>query len=132
MGRAELQKRAWGLGGGRNTSVGKWLSSINLNNKLRTLWGSENDKYTTYCKYPFVQNVNKVYVSLDCSVIICLPSGAHILLDDETDMGYVEDGTPCGPSMMCLDRKCLHISSLNISSCPMGSNDKVCSGHGVS
>lgn len=58
-------------------------------------------------------------------------SGAHILLDDETDLGYVEDGTPCGPSMMCLDRKCLPIQSLNISSCPVGSNGKVCSGHGV-
>ncbi|TSM68857.1 Disintegrin and metalloproteinase domain-containing protein 23 [Bagarius yarrelli] len=31
-------------------------------------------------------------------------SGGHVLLDDETDLGYVEDGTPCGPSMMCLDR----------------------------
>nr|XP_014353807.1 PREDICTED: disintegrin and metalloproteinase domain-containing protein 23 isoform X2 [Latimeria chalumnae] len=58
-------------------------------------------------------------------------SGGHILLDDETDLGYVEDGTPCGPSMMCLDRKCLPIPFLNISSCPMGSNGRDCSGHGV-
>ncbi|XP_038604623.1 disintegrin and metalloproteinase domain-containing protein 23 isoform X1 [Tachyglossus aculeatus] len=58
-------------------------------------------------------------------------SGAHVVLDDDTDVGYVEDGTPCGPYMMCLDRKCLQIQSLNISSCPLGSNGKVCSGHGV-
>ncbi|XP_029462204.1 LOW QUALITY PROTEIN: disintegrin and metalloproteinase domain-containing protein 23 [Rhinatrema bivittatum] len=58
-------------------------------------------------------------------------SGAHVLLDDETDLGYVEDGTPCGPSMMCLDRKCLQIQSLNISSCPFDSNGRSCSGHGV-
>uniref|UniRef100_A0A8C8STX8 ADAM metallopeptidase domain 23 n=1 Tax=Pelusios castaneus TaxID=367368 RepID=A0A8C8STX8_9SAUR len=58
-------------------------------------------------------------------------SGAHVLLDDDTDLGYVEDGAPCGPHMMCLDRKCLPIQSLNISSCPIGSNGKVCSGHGV-
>jgi len=60
------------------------------------------------------------------------PSGAHVLLDDDTDLGYVEDGAPCGPYMMCLDKKCLPIQSLNISSCPIGSNGKVCSGHGVS
>lgn len=59
-------------------------------------------------------------------------SGAHVLLDDDTDLGYVEDGAPCGPHMMCLDKKCLPIQSLNISSCPIGSNGKVCSGHGVS
>ncbi|XP_034287517.1 disintegrin and metalloproteinase domain-containing protein 23 isoform X2 [Pantherophis guttatus] len=58
-------------------------------------------------------------------------SCAHVLLDDETDLGYVEDGTPCGPNMMCMDRRCLSIQSLNISSCPMDANGKVCSGHGV-
>ncbi|OXB76874.1 UNVERIFIED_CONTAM: hypothetical protein H355_002567 [Colinus virginianus] len=58
-------------------------------------------------------------------------SGAHVLLDDDTDLGYVEDGAPCGPQMMCLDKKCLPIQSLNISSCPVGSNGRVCSGHGV-
>uniref|UniRef100_A0AAY4F026 Uncharacterized protein n=1 Tax=Denticeps clupeoides TaxID=299321 RepID=A0AAY4F026_9TELE len=58
-------------------------------------------------------------------------SGAHVLLDDETDLGYVEDGMPCGPSMMCLDRKCLPIQSLNMSACPSGPNGHVCSAHGV-
>lgn len=55
-----------------------------------------------------------------------------MILDDDTDVGYVEDGTPCGPSMMCLDRKCLQIQALNMSSCPLDSKGKVCSGHGVS
>ncbi|XP_021334457.1 disintegrin and metalloproteinase domain-containing protein 23 [Danio rerio] len=58
-------------------------------------------------------------------------SGAHVLLDDQTDVGYVEDGTPCGPSMMCVDRKCLPIQYLNLSSCPNGPNGHVCSSHGV-
>ncbi|XP_048834413.1 disintegrin and metalloproteinase domain-containing protein 23 isoform X1 [Brienomyrus brachyistius] len=58
-------------------------------------------------------------------------SGGHVLLDDESDLGYVEDGTPCGPSMMCLDRKCLPIQSFNMSACPSGSNGLVCSAHGV-
>lgn len=59
-------------------------------------------------------------------------SGGHVLLDDDTDLGYVEDGTPCGPSMMCLERKCLPISSLNLTACPSGPSDRVCSSHGVS
>uniref|UniRef100_A0A673HJ96 ADAM metallopeptidase domain 23 n=1 Tax=Sinocyclocheilus rhinocerous TaxID=307959 RepID=A0A673HJ96_9TELE len=58
-------------------------------------------------------------------------SGGHVLLDDQTDLGYVEDGTPCGPSMMCLDRKCLPLQYLNLSSCPTGPNEHVCSSHGV-
>uniref|UniRef100_A0A7N8X2C6 ADAM metallopeptidase domain 23 n=1 Tax=Mastacembelus armatus TaxID=205130 RepID=A0A7N8X2C6_9TELE len=58
-------------------------------------------------------------------------SGGHVLLDDETDLGYVEDGTPCGPSMMCLDHKCLPIQLLNMSTCPSGPNGQVCSAHGV-
>uniref|UniRef100_A0A672M4K1 ADAM metallopeptidase domain 23a n=1 Tax=Sinocyclocheilus grahami TaxID=75366 RepID=A0A672M4K1_SINGR len=59
-------------------------------------------------------------------------SGGHVLLDDDTDLGYVEDGTPCGPSMMCLERKCLPISSLNLTACPSGPGGRVCSSHGVS
>ncbi|KAK3557215.1 hypothetical protein QTP70_026128 [Hemibagrus guttatus] len=58
-------------------------------------------------------------------------SGGRVLLDDDTDLGYVEDGTPCGPSMMCLERKCVPISSLNLTACPSGPNGRVCSSHGV-
>ncbi|CAH2306415.1 disintegrin and metallo ase domain-containing 23 [Pelobates cultripes] len=99
-------------------------------------------KHDVFCGFLLCANVSKIprigqlksdisptYINLQGRVVDC--SGAHVLLDDETDMGYVEDGTPCGPSMMCLDRKCLPIQSLNISSCPLGSNGKVCSGHGV-
>ncbi|XP_053326886.1 disintegrin and metalloproteinase domain-containing protein 23 [Spea bombifrons] len=99
-------------------------------------------KHDVFCGFLLCTNVSKIprigqlksdisptYINHQGRVVDC--SGAHVLLDDETDMGYVEDGTPCGPSMMCLDRKCLPIQSLNISSCPMGSNWKVCSGHGV-
>ncbi|XP_049335292.1 disintegrin and metalloproteinase domain-containing protein 23 isoform X2 [Astyanax mexicanus] len=58
-------------------------------------------------------------------------SGGRVLLDDDTDLGYVEEGTPCGPSMMCLDRKCVPISSLNLTACPSGPDGRVCSAHGV-
>ncbi|XP_062861453.1 disintegrin and metalloproteinase domain-containing protein 23 isoform X2 [Trichomycterus rosablanca] len=58
-------------------------------------------------------------------------SGGHVLLDDNTDIGYVENGTPCGPSMMCLDRKCLPIQFLNMSACPISPSGHICSNHGV-
>ncbi|KAM8933562.1 disintegrin and metalloproteinase domain-containing protein 23 isoform 2-T2 [Pelodytes ibericus] len=99
-------------------------------------------KHDVFCGFLLCANVSKIprigqlksdisptYINHQGRVVDC--SGAHVVLDDETDMGYVEDGTPCGPSMMCLDRKCLPIQSLNLSSCPLGSNGKVCSGYGV-
>lgn len=58
-------------------------------------------------------------------------SGSHIIMDDGTDLGYVKDGTPCGPSMMCMERRCQPIQSFNISICPSGSSIKICSGHGL-
>ncbi|XP_075683741.1 disintegrin and metalloproteinase domain-containing protein 22 isoform X5 [Rhinoderma darwinii] len=57
-------------------------------------------------------------------------SGGHVKLDEETDLGYVEDGTPCGEQMMCLDHRCLPVDHFNFSSC-FGSTKKICSGHGI-
>lgn len=57
-------------------------------------------------------------------------SGGHVKLDEETDLGYVEDGTPCGEQMMCLDHRCLPVDHFNFSSC-FGSTKKLCSGHGI-
>ncbi|XP_038635161.1 disintegrin and metalloproteinase domain-containing protein 11 isoform X2 [Scyliorhinus canicula] len=57
--------------------------------------------------------------------------GGHVLLDDGTSLGYVEDGTSCGPNMMCLDHKCLPIQAFNLSSCPQSASGEVCFNHGV-
>ncbi|XP_053322198.1 disintegrin and metalloproteinase domain-containing protein 22 isoform X2 [Spea bombifrons] len=57
-------------------------------------------------------------------------SGGHVKLDEDTDLGYVEDGTPCGVEMMCLERRCLPIDSFNFSAC-FGSTNKICSGNGI-
>ncbi|XP_017278157.1 disintegrin and metalloproteinase domain-containing protein 23 isoform X1 [Kryptolebias marmoratus] len=99
-------------------------------------------KHDVFCGYLLCTNVGRIprigmmkgdvtptSFNHQGNVIQC--TGAHVLLDDDTDLGYVEDGTPCGPSMMCLDRKCLPIQSLNMSSCPIGPNGQVCSDHGV-
>uniref|UniRef100_A0A669QR36 ADAM metallopeptidase domain 22 n=1 Tax=Phasianus colchicus TaxID=9054 RepID=A0A669QR36_PHACC len=58
-------------------------------------------------------------------------SGGHVKLDEETDLGYVENGTPCGPNMVCLDHRCLPIESFNFSTCPGTTDTQICSGHGV-
>uniref|UniRef100_A0A8D3DX01 ADAM metallopeptidase domain 22 n=1 Tax=Scophthalmus maximus TaxID=52904 RepID=A0A8D3DX01_SCOMX len=46
--------------------------------------------------------------SLDCS-------GAHVLIDGDTDLGYVEDGTACGTDRVCFNHKCLPIQQFNFS-----------------
>uniref|UniRef100_A0A7M4FVT1 ADAM metallopeptidase domain 11 n=1 Tax=Crocodylus porosus TaxID=8502 RepID=A0A7M4FVT1_CROPO len=57
--------------------------------------------------------------------------GGHVQLVDGSDMSYVEDGTPCGPSMLCLDHKCLPVSAFDFSSCPGSWDGKICFDHGV-
>uniref|UniRef100_A0A7N6BBV1 ADAM metallopeptidase domain 22 n=1 Tax=Anabas testudineus TaxID=64144 RepID=A0A7N6BBV1_ANATE len=62
--------------------------------------------------------------SLDCS-------GAHVLIDGDTDLGYVEDGTACGTDRICFNHKCLPIQQFNFSTCPGTTDKTICSGHGV-
>ncbi|XP_014731079.1 PREDICTED: disintegrin and metalloproteinase domain-containing protein 22 [Sturnus vulgaris] len=58
-------------------------------------------------------------------------SGGHVRLDEDTDLGYVENGTPCGPGMVCLDHRCLPAEAFNFSTCPGTADSHICSGHGV-
>ncbi|XP_068998915.1 disintegrin and metalloproteinase domain-containing protein 22 [Embiotoca jacksoni] len=62
--------------------------------------------------------------SLECS-------GAHVLIDGDTDLGYVEDGTACGTDSICFTHKCLSIQQFNFSTCPGTTDKTICSGHGV-
>uniref|UniRef100_A0A7N8XCU1 ADAM metallopeptidase domain 22 n=1 Tax=Mastacembelus armatus TaxID=205130 RepID=A0A7N8XCU1_9TELE len=62
--------------------------------------------------------------SLDCS-------GAHVLIDGDTDLGYVEDGTACGTDRICFNHKCVPIQQFNFSICPGTAEKTICSGHGV-
>uniref|UniRef100_A0A8C7NVK4 Disintegrin domain-containing protein n=1 Tax=Oncorhynchus mykiss TaxID=8022 RepID=A0A8C7NVK4_ONCMY len=57
--------------------------------------------------------------------------GGHVLLEDGSDLGYVEDGTPCGPNMMCLERRCLPVAAFNLSTCSGSTLGRTCSDHGV-
>ncbi|XP_057689932.1 disintegrin and metalloproteinase domain-containing protein 22 isoform X2 [Corythoichthys intestinalis] len=62
--------------------------------------------------------------SLDCS-------GGHVLIDGDTDLGYVEDGTACGTDSICFNRKCIPVQQFNFSTCPGTTDTVICSGHGV-
>ncbi|KAM6451009.1 disintegrin and metalloproteinase domain-containing protein 22 isoform 4-T4 [Liasis olivaceus] len=68
-----------------------------------------------------LQNLGKTY---NCS-------GGHVKLEEDADLGYVEDGTPCGPDRICWDHRCLSVDSFNFSSCPGSTDGFICSGHGV-
>ncbi|XP_074796664.1 disintegrin and metalloproteinase domain-containing protein 11 isoform X5 [Natator depressus] len=57
--------------------------------------------------------------------------GGHVQLVDGSDLSYVEDGTPCGPSMLCLDHRCLPAAAFNFSSCPSSWDGMICFDHGV-
>ncbi|KAF0033038.1 hypothetical protein F2P81_015328 [Scophthalmus maximus] len=57
--------------------------------------------------------------------------GGHALLEDGSDLGYVEDGTPCGPNMMCLVRRCLPVAAFNLSTCAGSNFGRICSDHGT-
>ncbi|XP_074834872.1 disintegrin and metalloproteinase domain-containing protein 11 isoform X1 [Carettochelys insculpta] len=57
--------------------------------------------------------------------------GGRVQLVDGSDLSYVEDGTPCGPNMLCLDHKCLPAAAFNFSSCPSSWDGKICFSHGV-
>ncbi|XP_062983275.1 disintegrin and metalloproteinase domain-containing protein 22 isoform X5 [Elgaria multicarinata webbii] len=58
-------------------------------------------------------------------------SGAHVRLEEDADLGYVEDGTPCGHEKICWEHRCLSMDSFNFSSCPGSIDGNICSGHGV-
>jgi hypothetical protein len=55
-----------------------------------------------------------------------------VKLEEDVDLGYVEDGTPCGPQMMCLEHRCLPVASFNFSTCLSSKEGTICSGNGVS
>nr|XP_039332919.1 disintegrin and metalloproteinase domain-containing protein 11 isoform X8 [Saimiri boliviensis boliviensis] len=57
--------------------------------------------------------------------------GGHVQLADGSDLSYVEDGTACGPNMLCLDHRCLPASTFNFSTCPGSGERRICSHHGV-
>ncbi|KAG8138911.1 hypothetical protein E2320_001692, partial [Naja naja] len=101
--------------------------------QCKYIWG---DKVTSADKYCYerlnIEGTEKGSCGRDKDTWIqCKNDGGHVKLEEDADLGYVEDGTPCGPNKICWDHRCLSIDTFNFSSCP-GSTDRfICSGHGV-
>ncbi|XP_075767398.1 disintegrin and metalloproteinase domain-containing protein 11 [Pelodiscus sinensis] len=57
--------------------------------------------------------------------------GGRVQQVDGSELSYVEDGTPCGPSMVCREHRCLPAAAFNFSACPGSGDGKICSDHGV-
>ena len=69
---------------------------------------------------------------LHFAFLVCLELYRAVGIDlspDRTNPGLVLEGTRCGTDMMCVNQECRHVSTLNFSSCPVGSNGLVCSGN---
>uniref|UniRef100_A0A8C6V4W6 ADAM metallopeptidase domain 11 n=1 Tax=Neogobius melanostomus TaxID=47308 RepID=A0A8C6V4W6_9GOBI len=92
-----------------------FLFCVNVTTKPK--FGDLNGELTSFTLY----HQNKY---LDCR-------GGHVLLEDGSNLGYVEDGTPCGPNMMCLERRCLPVVTFNLSTCPGSNFGHICSDHGT-
>uniref|UniRef100_UPI00398F8915 disintegrin and metalloproteinase domain-containing protein 23-like isoform X3 n=1 Tax=Pristiophorus japonicus TaxID=55135 RepID=UPI00398F8915 len=101
-------------------------------NQCKLIWGSKAKGSDKFCYEKLnTEGTEKGNCGKDGDKWLqCSKHGSHIIMDDGTDLGYVEDGTPCGPSMMCIDRRCQPIQSFNISNCLSASVAKICSGHG--
>ena len=67
------------------------------------------------------------------TVLCCVlnVSGGHVMIDGDSDLGYVEDGTACGTERVCFNHKCLPLQEFNFSTCPGTTEKTICSGHGV-
>ncbi|XP_065198738.1 disintegrin and metalloproteinase domain-containing protein 23-like [Sycon ciliatum] len=75
-----------------------------------------------------------------CGVLLCLyPTDNRTCHNryvpprlDGIDLYYVDDGSPCGPDLLCWNRSCVNASALraNLLQCPQA-NGAGCSGHGA-
>uniref|UniRef100_A0A4W3JQB9 ADAM metallopeptidase domain 22 n=1 Tax=Callorhinchus milii TaxID=7868 RepID=A0A4W3JQB9_CALMI len=80
--------------------------------KVGELWGDVT-----------LSSILQKHKSINCS-------GGHVKLDVDTDLGYVEDGSPCGNDRMCFEHKCLPLQKFNFSVCSSTNGTQNCSGHG--
>eukprot|EP00062_Callorhinchus_milii_P013045 gi/632960771/ref/XP_007896382.1/ PREDICTED: disintegrin and metalloproteinase domain-containing protein 22 [Callorhinchus milii] len=81
--------------------------------KVGELWGDVT-----------LSSILQKHKSINCS-------GGHVKLDVDTDLGYVEDGSPCGNDRMCFEHKCLPLQKFNFSVCSSTNGTQNCSGHGI-
>ncbi|KAF4020183.1 hypothetical protein G4228_011749 [Cervus hanglu yarkandensis] len=101
--------------------------------QCKYIWGQNVMSSDKYCYEKLnIEGTEKGNCGKDKDTWIqCNKRGGHVKLDEDVDLGYVEDGTPCGPKMMCLEHRCLPVASFNFSTCLSNKEGTVCSGNGV-
>ncbi|XP_058153019.1 disintegrin and metalloproteinase domain-containing protein 22 isoform X12 [Dasypus novemcinctus] len=101
--------------------------------QCKYIWGQKVTASDKYCYEKLnIEGTEKGNCGKDKETWIqCNKRGGHVKLEEDVDLGYVEDGTPCGPQMMCLERRCLPVASFNFSTCLSNKEGTVCSGNGV-
>uniref|UniRef100_A0A8C9LAT7 ADAM metallopeptidase domain 22 n=1 Tax=Pavo cristatus TaxID=9049 RepID=A0A8C9LAT7_PAVCR len=104
------------------------MDGYSCDNRQGICFGGRCKTRDRQCKYIWGENRTEGSSPEHSFLGVC---GGHVKIDEETDLGYVENGTPCGPNMVCLDHRCLPIESFNFSTCPGTTDTQICSGHGV-
>ncbi|EPY77958.1 hypothetical protein CB1_001149003 [Camelus ferus] len=101
--------------------------------QCKYIWGQKVTASDKYCYEKLnIEGTEKGNCGKDKDTWIqCNKRGGHVKLEEDVDLGYVEDGTPCGPQMMCLEHRCLPVASFNFSTCLSNKEGTVCSGNGV-
>uniref|UniRef100_A0A4X1UJG0 ADAM metallopeptidase domain 22 n=1 Tax=Sus scrofa TaxID=9823 RepID=A0A4X1UJG0_PIG len=101
--------------------------------QCKYIWGQKVTASDKYCYEKLnIEGTEKGNCGKDKDTWIqCNKRGGHVKLEEDVDLGYVEDGTPCGPQMMCLEHRCLPVASFNFSTCLSSKEGTVCSGNGV-
>ncbi|XP_046455697.1 uncharacterized protein LOC124203135 isoform X8 [Daphnia pulex] len=87
-------------------------------------------------RYPIVAGMDQMYsrtlVSMAGREFECKITSGTVAAADLPDLGIVRDGTPCGNSLICMNKTCSSIyPHIDRSKCPSNNVALDCSGHGV-
>ncbi|XP_046650492.1 disintegrin and metalloproteinase domain-containing protein 23-like [Daphnia pulicaria] len=87
-------------------------------------------------RYPIVAGMDQMYsrtlVSMAGRDFECKITSGTVAAADLPDLGIVRDGTPCGNSLICMNKTCSSFyPHIDRSKCPSNNVALDCSGHGV-
>uniref|UniRef100_A0AAX7VIR4 ADAM metallopeptidase domain 22 n=1 Tax=Astatotilapia calliptera TaxID=8154 RepID=A0AAX7VIR4_ASTCA len=101
--------------------------------QCKFIWGEKATAADKFCYEKLnIEGTEKGNCGKDKDTWIqCNKHGAHVVIDGDIDLGYVEDGTACGTDSICFNHKCLPIQQFNFSTCPGTTDKAICSGNGV-
>ncbi|MGH0161787.1 UNVERIFIED_CONTAM: hypothetical protein FKN15_045401 [Acipenser sinensis] len=101
--------------------------------QCKYIWGEKATSANKFCYEKLnIEGTEKGNCGKDKDTWIqCNKHGGHVMIEGDTDLGYVEDGTPCGADMMCFDHRCVTVQAFNFSTCPGTTDTRICSGHGI-